>query len=67
MDTKLEERLEVILKAIHETIEAAVAPLRVGLHALTDRQNKLEQAIQGLYESQSANSPPKKPKHHPYQ
>lgn len=62
IDTKIAEAIKELIASQTETL----APICSGIQAITERQNKLEQTIQGIQNSQASTHQPKKLKHHPY-
>lgn len=62
----IETKLAQALKQLIDTQAENLNTLCRNLQTLTDRQNKIELAIQGIKETLSNAHPPKKPKHHPY-
>lgn len=62
----VETKLAQVFKQLIDTQAENLTTLCRSLQAFTERQNKLELAIQGIQESLSNAHPPKKSKHHPY-
>lgn len=62
----IETKLAQALKQLIDTQAENLNTLCRNLQTLTDRQNKIELAMQGIKETLSNAHPPKKTKHHPY-
>lgn len=66
INAAIDSKLVDVLKQLIDAQGESLAPLCSGIQALTDRQNKLEQAIQGIHDTLASSHPTKKLKHHPY-